>query len=131
MIQITFILLICIALIHFYWALGGNWGLDKATPVDMNGIKFSTPFLLLTALVGIAMLWFAYIAYALWQENSDACIIYAGWSIGVVFLLRVLGDFKMVGIFKRVKCTEFSKYDTYFYIPLCLFIGVSFIVSLL
>ncbi|HHD79766.1 MAG TPA: DUF3995 domain-containing protein [Epsilonproteobacteria bacterium] len=131
MIQITFILLICIALIHFYWAIGGDWGLDKAIPVDMNDNRLLTPLLLLTALIGIIMLGFAYIAYALWQHNSNPYIIYAGWSIGVVFLLRAFGDFKMVGIFKRLKGTEFSKYDTYFYIPLCLFIGVSFIVSLL
>jgi len=37
----------------------------------------------------------------------------------------------MVGLFKKIKDTPFSKYDTWFYIPLCLYIGLSFMLMLL
>ena len=131
MIQITFVLLILIALIHFYWVAGGEWGLDKAIPIDNAGIKLSNFILVLTALVGIVMLGFAYVAYSIWQKNINIYIVYAGYSIGFTFLLRALGEFNLVGILKKKKDTTFAKYDTFIYIPLCLFIGFSYIIALL
>jgi len=130
MIQITFILLILIALAHFYWSLGGKYWLDRAMPTNMKGEKLLEPPKVLTALVGFIVLGFAYVAYMLLQENYSNTIVYAGWTIGIMFLLRAVGEFRIVGIFKKVKKTEFAKYDSMVYIPLCLFIGVSFILSL-
>jgi len=127
---ITIILLIA-ALIHFYWAVGGVWGIDKALPTDSKGNRLLNPPQPLSALVGLVVLGFAYIAYELWQGNDDNIIVYAGWGIATIFLLRVVGDFHMVGLFKKIKDTPFAKYDTWFYIPLCLYIGLSFMLMLL
>ncbi len=41
-----------------------------------------------------------------------------GWTIGVIFILMAIGEFKIVGIFKKIKGTLFSQYDMYLYIPL-------------
>ena len=131
MLTITSVVLLLIALLHFYWALGYKWGLDKAIPTEIKGQSILNPPKILTALVGIFLLGFSYIAYKLSQKQSDNMIIYMGWIIGILFILRAIGEFKVVGIFKKIKGTLFAKYDTYLYIPLCLFIGYSFIYHVL
>jgi len=128
---VTIILLFAITLIHFYWALGGVWGIDKALPTDNKGNKLLNPPQPLSALVGLMIFGFAYIAYKLWQGSSESIILYGGWGVSIIFLLRVIGDFHMVGLFKKIKDTPFAKYDTWFYIPLCLYIGLSFVFTLL
>jgi len=128
MIQITIILLIAIAFIHFYWAVGGTWAIDKALPTDAQGNKLLDPPAPLSALVGLVILGFAFIAYKLLMGCSEDYVVYSGWMIGSIFILRVIGDFNMVGVFKKIKGTPFAWYDTRLYIPLCLFIGSSFYV---
>jgi len=127
MLIMTSILLITLALFHFYWALGYKWGFDKAIPTEIKGQRRLNPPKILTALVGIFLLGFAYVAYMLVQGHHDTLRVYMGWTIGIIFILRAIGEFKIVGIFKKIKGTLFAKYDTYLYIPLCLFIGYSFI----
>jgi len=139
MLEITYIVLIVIACMHFYWALGYKWGLDKTFPTDIKRKSLSPhpmPELVgilkpLTVLVGIVMIGFAYVAYMLSQGNHHDYIAYMGWVIGIIFVLRAVGDFNIVGVFKKIKGTVFSTYDTYLYIPLCLFIGYAFISHLL
>ncbi|KRE83053.1 hypothetical protein ASG89_13045 [Paenibacillus sp. Soil766] len=50
--------------------------------------------------------------------------------VSATFLvLRAIGDFKYLGFFKKVKHTSFSYYDTRFYSPLCLFLAISFLLT--
>ncbi len=42
------------------------------------------------------------------------------WALLVLFLLRAIGEFKFIGLFKRVRNTRFSRLDTWVYSPLCL-----------
>ncbi len=44
--------------------------------------------------------------------------------VGGIFFLRVIGDFRYVGYFKRITDTAFAKMDTALYIPLCLVISI-------
>ena len=53
---ITIIILFAIALIHFYWAVGGDWGIDKALPTDSKGNRLLNPPQPLSALVGLVVL---------------------------------------------------------------------------
>ena len=46
-------------------------------------------------------------------------------AIGIIFLLRSIGDFKWVGLFKKVRDTEFGRSDTKYFVPLCLFLSLS------
>ena len=48
------------------------------------------------------------------------------WStvaIGAVFALRAIGDFRLMGFFKREHGSEFARRDTRIYSPLCALIA--------
>jgi len=53
---------------------------------------------------------------------------YGGWALAAVFILRGIGDFRWVGLFKTRRGTLFARWDTLLYSPLCLLIGVGAIV---
>lgn len=127
---ITIFILVIIGVLHFYWAFGGEFGLDKALPTDINGKHLLNPSKLLTFLVGLIMLGFSVIVYLLHYSSTShqKYITYAGWVLSIIFLLRVIGDFNMVGIFKKIKETEFTKYDTTYIVPLCLFLASVFAI---
>ena len=124
------ILFFILGVIHFYWALGGKTGVDKAIPT-VDGIPTIQPSPFLTSLVGIALISIGCLAYLLWffELNSLSFgnyIIYLGWVLSGVFIIRSIGDFKVIGFFKRIKSSEFAKYDSIFYSPLCLILGAFF-----
>ena len=120
-------IMILLALIHFYWALGGVFGLDYALPTDENGNRLLNPSTFMIYVVGFILLGFAYVAYRLYIGDVSVIIIYAGYGLSLLFFLRTVGDFNIVGMFKKVKNTEFAKYDTWVYIPLFLFISINFL----
>jgi hypothetical protein len=119
-------------LFHFYWAFGGKLGLDKALPTK-NGALLLNPSRSLTFLVGIALMSFAYIAYTLQfydfagNENRNF-YLYSGIFLSAIFTLRAIGEFNAVGFFKKIKDTEFAIYDTKYFSPLCLILGVIFAI---
>jgi len=123
---LTYILVI-LSLTHFYWALGGKFGLDKALPTDAKGNRLLNPSTFMTYVVGFILLGFSYVAYKLHIGETSLWIIRIGWGLAILFFLRVIGDFDMVGLFKKIKNTEFAKYDTWLYVPLCLFISANFL----
>ena len=120
-------IMISLALIHFYWAFGGKFGLDKALPTDVEGNRLLNPSKFMTFVVGLILLGFSYVAYKLYTGDESSIIVYVGYGLSILFFLRVIGDFNLVGLFKKVKNTEFSKYDTWVYIPLCLFVSINFL----
>lgn len=117
-----------ISLLHIYWAFGGKWGFEIALPTNAEGVKIFQPGFFSCTLVGIALLLFSlfylstgeWIALSVpgWIENN------LGWIIPVLFLLRAVGDFKYIGLFKKIKKTPFGHMDTYWYSPLSFFIGL-------
>jgi hypothetical protein len=123
---LTYILILS-ALIHFYWAVGGKFGLDYALPTDEKGNRLLNPSTFMTYVVGFVLLGFAYISYRLYACDESVMIVYAGYGLSILFFLRSVGDFNMVGLFKKVKNTAFAKYDTWVYVPLCLFISINFL----
>ncbi len=127
---ITIITLITAGVFHFYWAFGGKIGLDRAIPTK-DGKALLNPGKLLTIIVGFIILGFAWIAYILNSEDLNLIsysyqIIYAGWFLSVVFLIRAIGDFNMVGLFKKIKSTKFAEFDTKYFIPLTSFWSITF-----
>lgn len=114
--------------IHFYWAFGGEWGIKNAIPTKKENehIHFRpSPFA--TIIVGVILSLFG--VFYIFQ-NSFVNIKLPNWTkfllwiTPTLFLLRVIGDFKYVGIFKNIKNTLFAKWDNKLYIPLCFCIGV-------
>ncbi|MCK9336910.1 MAG: DUF3995 domain-containing protein [Arcobacteraceae bacterium] len=126
----TITLLLIMSLFHIYWALGGKVGLDKALPTK-DGVQLLNPSKALTFLVGVVLFGFASVAYSLyfWVDNSEL-VVYLGWIIAVLFFVRAIGEFHIVGFFKKIKDTPFAEYDTKYFSPLCLFLSVVFALLL-
>lgn len=118
--------------IHIYWLLGGRFGSAAVIPSRGNEALFrpsKTATGIVAAVLALAG-WFVMelgggidrILFAEWL------LAYGGWFLSGVFILRAVGDFRLMGFFKRVQGTLFAKFDTLLYSPLCLFIGISILI---
>lgn len=114
--------------IHFSWALGSTWGILAALPTTEAGELLIQPTFIDSAVVGAGLLTFGiyYLFQTSWVKQSLPQKINSilGWGIPSIFLLRAIGDFKYVGIFKPPMETTFATADFYFYSPLCLLIAL-------
>lgn len=125
---ILFAIFSLLALLHFYWAAGGRWGFYTALPTDAKGeLKFE-PGAMASAIVGAGLLFLA-ISYVdfIWTCHGTVWITiknYLGFGVAVIFFMRAIGDFNLVGFFKKIKHTKFGKKDSSFYSPLCLLISI-------
>jgi hypothetical protein len=124
-----------IAALHIYWAAGGRKWADAVLP-EMPGStkKLFIPGKLMTLAVAGGLLFFAFIscgAVSLFSNYlSDRFFVYGNAVIGIIFLLRAVGDFKYAGFFKKVKDTVFAKNDTKYFAPLCIVISaIAFLIS--
>ena len=127
---ITIITLVIAGLFHFYWAFGGKIGLNRAIPT-INGKALINPGKLLTVIVGFIILIFALVTYTLSFTDLTVLlysqqIVYAGWLLSGIFFIRTIGDFNSVGLFKKIKSTKFSEFDTKYFVPLTLFWSITF-----
>ena len=102
LIAVAFVVL---AVLHIYWALGGEIDIRKVIPV-VEGKPVFTPGVLGTFIVAGVLICFA---------------------IGAVLVLRAIGEFRYVGFFKRVRGSDFATYDNWFYSPFCLLVGSAFL----
>ncbi|NER17273.1 DUF3995 domain-containing protein [Spongiivirga citrea] len=116
-----------LGLLHFYWLFGGKWALKTTVPTKTNIKNQFKPPVLATILVGLGLLFFGFFFwYRIDTSFNWPTLVndYLGWIIAGIFLLRAIGEFNYLGIFKRVKGTDFAKMDTHVYIPLCLMIVI-------
>jgi Protein of unknown function (DUF3995) len=114
--------------LHFYWALGFTWALDVVVPTKPTGEKMLRPSVAASTVVGIglSMMSLVYLASAgNWLSEFPQLIKYSTLAIAIIFLLRAIGDFKWVGLFKKIATTAFAKNDTRYYVPLCFFLSAS------
>ena len=128
-------LLWLISLLHIYWAFGGRWGSAVAIPVKEGEQKPAfTPRKGGTLIVAILILLASVIIVVQagylqeFQVNSLSKI--GSIVCAFVFIVRAIGDFKYVGFLKKIKHSQFARYDTWFYSPLCLFLGFVYIILL-
>jgi len=132
MIQILLILnsviFFFLASIHIYWALGGKWGENAVVPTNSNGKKLFNPGFIGTFIVALGLLLFmlADLSYSglIEFELSKNTMHYAILAIGIIFLVRAIGNFNNVGFTRRHTQSVFAKMDTRYYSPLCLFIAI-------
>ena len=129
------LILASLAILHIYWASGGKWAREVAVPEHKNGKKVFHPGIASTLLVAAGLLLFALITLA--NNGSFDNLIesktvrYGTWAIGIIFLLRSVGDFRFFGFAKRIRNTKFAWYDTHIYSPLALAIAlISFVIVL-
>jgi Protein of unknown function (DUF3995) len=122
-----------LSLLHFYWATGGRFGIGVAIP-QIEGKPAFTPSPLGTILVAVALL--AAMFTILGQIGFLGDIIpswifrWATLVLAALFLIRSIGEFRLVGFFKQTSSSSFAAWDTFLFSPLCLFIAiVAFIIS--
>jgi uncharacterized ion transporter superfamily protein YfcC len=121
-----------IALVHVYWALGGEWAAVAAVPqVPQEGSKQMRPafkprgwltLLVAAALMAIALLVCLRVGWWLPQVHHQVL----QWAISAIALLlfaRAIGDSELVGFFKEIKGSRFARWDTWVYSPLCVVLG--------
>jgi hypothetical protein len=124
----VFIVLLVLAGIHVLWALGWRFGNTSVVP-EIAGRPAFTPgpvaclavaALLSTAaaLGALASGWF----HIAWLPSWIPRVGTGGVSL--VFALRAIGDFRLMGLFKRVRGTRFARMDSLLYVPLCLFLAI-------
>ncbi|HEY0170249.1 MAG TPA: DUF3995 domain-containing protein [Pyrinomonadaceae bacterium] len=123
-----------LSFLHVYWAAGGRFGRGVAIPTGGGGVRLLNPSPFGTILVAAAL--FAAALVVLGRLKFLGAVVpgwifYVGtWVISVLFLLRTIGDFRYVGFFKSVSGTDFARWDTMLFSPLCLFIAAAaFLVS--
>jgi len=105
-----------LGLLHFYWAARGVSGNSAAIP-EIDGRPVFKPTKAATAAVGLTLLGTG--AIVLLQAKP----LLAGAA--AVLILRAIGDFRLVGFFKRVRGSRFARLDTLLYSPLCLALGAA------
>jgi|TARA_B110000037_G_scaffold8373_1_gene9006 hypothetical protein len=117
-----------IGAIHFSWAFGVKFGYEEVIPKNEKGEKLFSPKK--PECIIMAMIFFLLVIFYLIKGNFISLKIYewlleySGWFISILFLIRAIGDFKYVGIFKSIKTTDFAKWDNKLYVPLCLIISL-------
>ncbi|EJQ70946.1 Uncharacterized protein BWINRA5_03008 [Bacillus mycoides] len=124
-----------ISFLHIYWAFGGRWGSAAVIPVKEGehkpaftpriwGTLFVAILILLASVIIVVQVGYlqGFEANSLSKIGSIVCAL--------VFIVRAIGDFKFVGFFKKIQHSQFARYDTRFYSPLCLFFGFVYIMLL-
>jgi hypothetical protein len=121
---------IAISALHVYWAARGVMaGADAVTvggavPVRADGSPLFRPGPLATLAVAVLLAAAAVVVLGragVVAPVAPPSLYRAGtWVLGgVLLLLRAIGDFRYVGIFRRERHSRFARMDTVLYTPLC------------
>lgn len=128
-----------LGLVHVYWALGGRLGLKAALPqlpVPPGWQRHGEPPLVNafdprrgTTLTVAAVLIAVGAAVGLRGGLFTAPVQHVALQallavVALVMFARAIGDFQLVGFFKRIKGSAFARMDTWIYSPLCVVLGL-------
>ncbi len=123
---VVVIAFVALSAIHVYWALGGGMGKAAAVP-ELNSRPAFVPSARSTLAVAVGLASCAVLVAAsagLVLSSSPApWVTWLSFVLGLVLIARAVGDFRLVGFFKRVRGTRFARLDSAVYAPLCLVLG--------
>ncbi|MER9724474.1 MULTISPECIES: DUF3995 domain-containing protein [unclassified Mesorhizobium] len=113
---------------HLYWGLGGSVGAGVALPQREDGtpaVKETAFGAMVVGLILALMLLLIFgftnvIRLPVPQQLLKAGIIL--WAL--IFTARTLSWSRYFGLFKQVRTTRFASYDSWFYSPSCLLLGL-------
>jgi hypothetical protein len=111
-----------LAALHVAWAASGAPA-GAAVPARADGAPLFRPGRAATLAVALAL--GAAAALVLARAGLVAWPVPAGltragtWALAAALGLRVVGEFRYVGLFKRERGTRFARLDTRVYTPLC------------
>jgi Protein of unknown function (DUF3995) len=117
--------LLFLGALHVYWVAGGRWGLAVAVPTRADGTPTMRPSALATIAVAGALFTTAGIIASAAGLLPSPSFLWSGWArhlglaAAAVFGLRMIGDFRFAGLFKREWRTEFARWDSQLFSPLC------------
>ena len=134
LITINTLLFLFLSGLHIHWALGGKWAYEGVFPQKADNTPLGKqPTKAATWVVAFGLLMFALITtghtgvFNTWLPFQTFVI--GLWVIAIIFLLRTIGEFKYVGLTKKVKGTLFARRDQQIYTPLTLGITlISFLI---
>jgi uncharacterized protein DUF3995 len=120
------------AAFHFYWGFGGQYGRRVAVPQRLDGTPLFVPSVAATFAVAFALT-FILLVTAVYAMRMDLAVPRDLLRIGMlglalIFLARGLSWHPYVGLFKRVRATDFGRNDTRFYSPGCVIAGFGFLL---
>jgi len=122
---------IALALVHIYWAFGGSAGKVAAVP-HVNGVPTFEPSrfgtLAVAFLLCLCALVVLSVASVVPLPLPHALLIGLAYALSLGLFLRAVGDFKLVGFFKRVRGSRFALLDTLLFSPLCFVLSVGVLV---
>ncbi|MDD1620317.1 MAG: DUF3995 domain-containing protein [Methylococcaceae bacterium] len=131
MITIAFLLIavfLGLSLLHFYWLLGGRLGLNAAIP-EIDGksafLPSTTATLVVAIGLGLCASLIAATAGVLTPPLPYSVLVWLTRALALVLLLRAIGDFRLIGFFKRIRGSRFARLDTVVYSPLCLVLAIA------
>jgi hypothetical protein len=110
-----------LAALHVYWAAGGRAG-GAAVPSRPGGPALFVPSTAGTLSVAAALAlaaWIVAVTGGLARPLGPRWLHTLGvWGLGLVLGARAIGDFRYVGLFKRVRGTPFAALDDRVYTPI-------------
>jgi hypothetical protein len=122
---------VSLGLLHVYWALGRGSASAAVIPFH-NGKPLFTPTPAASLLVALALLACALLVLGslgvLRFGLPDWLFRIGVWGVAAAFLLRAIGDFRYLGLFKTVRGTAFARNDSWFYSPLCVVIAINCVI---
>jgi|SRR6185295_3164757 len=126
--------LFLLAALHVYWALGGRRGLSAALPQRAPGAAAAfIPGAPLTFGVAAILALGGMVSLGLggWLQPQlvpDAWLRVLGAAGAAAFGARAVGDFRLVGFFKKVRGTTFARWDTALHSPLCALLSLGWLL---
>ena len=122
--------LLALSGLHIFWGFAGKWGALAVVPSKADGTILFQPGLVpcLGVAFGLgATAWLALIAENILPNPLAALLlIKLRWGVAGLFTIRCIGDFHYVGLFRKIRTTDFGARDRKFYTPLCLFYATAF-----
>ena len=118
------VILAALGLLHIAWAFGTRTLSAAVIPSAPDGTPIMNPGPAITLVVAALLLVAA--SLLLDRVGLGLQLLPPGLTrlgtigVGAAFLLRGIGDFRYVGLFRRGRSTPFARLDTWVYTPLVL-----------
>lgn len=125
------LVLLGLAAVHVYWAVRGV-GTTAGVPSRADGTPLFRPGRISTLGVAVALGTAAFLVAGhaeLVEVALSPVLLRVGvWGVAAAFAARTVGEFRYVGLFKRVRDTPFARWDTRLFTPLCAAIAIAAII---
>lgn len=123
--------LLALSLLHLYWTVRGS-AASVAIPTTADGRPLFHPGASASGTVALALMLAAALVFAQGRLLSlplpDRWIRIGTSGVAIALAARAIGDFRYVGLSRRVSGTRFSRWDAWLFTPLCLLLCAGIVV---